>query len=91
MGVTFFVCVLVLSLLLHSAEHFLLQYDVRGKPKTTVYLLAELMKPDTEIKLSDEHQDFKWVSLDKACELVEHQTLQEVLKECSAFVQQNHT
>lgn len=49
------------------------------------------MKPDTEIKLSDEHQDFKWVSLDKACELVEHQTLQEVLKECSAFVQQNHT
>lgn len=68
-----------------------IKYDVRGKPKTTVYLLAELMKPDTEIKLSDEHQDFKWVSLDKACELVKHQTLQEVLKECSAFVQQNHT
>lgn len=68
-----------------------IKYDVRGKPKTTVYLLAELVKPDTPIKLSDEHQDFKWVSLDKACELVGHQTLQEVLKECSAFVQQNHT
>jgi bis(5'-nucleosidyl)-tetraphosphatase len=68
-----------------------LQYDVRGKPKTAVYLLAELIKPDTPIKLSDEHQDFKWVSLDKACELVKHQTLQEVLKECGAFVQQNHT
>jgi bis(5'-nucleosidyl)-tetraphosphatase len=83
--------VLVLSLVLHSAEHFYLQYDVRGKPKTAVYLLAELIKPDTEIKLSDEHQDFKWVSLDKACELVEHQTLQQVLKDCNAFVQQNHT
>jgi NUDIX domain. len=68
-----------------------LQYEVCGKPKTTVYLLAELIKPDTAIKLSDEHQDFKWVSLNKACELVEHQSLQEVLKECSAFVQKNQT
>jgi bis(5'-nucleosidyl)-tetraphosphatase len=84
-------CVFVLRLLLHSAEHFELQYNVRGTPKTTVYHLAELIKPDTEIKLSDEHTDFKWVSLDKACELVEHHTLQEVLKECSAFVQHSHT
>jgi bis(5'-nucleosidyl)-tetraphosphatase len=70
---------------------FFFQYDVRGKPKTAVYFLAELVKHDTPVMLSDEHQSFKWVPLDKACELVKHQTLQEVLKECNAFLQQNHT
>jgi bis(5'-nucleosidyl)-tetraphosphatase len=65
-----------------------LQYDVRGKPKTTVYLLAELIRLNTPVKLSHEHQSFKWVPLDEACQLVKHQSLQEVLKECSAFLHQ---
>jgi bis(5'-nucleosidyl)-tetraphosphatase len=66
-----------------------LQYDVRGKPKTTVYLLAELIKHNTPVKLSDEHQCFKWVPLYEACQLVKHQSLQEVMKECSAFLHQS--
>ncbi|KDR23432.1 hypothetical protein L798_05797 [Zootermopsis nevadensis] len=76
---------------LHIIEDFnkTIKYNVRGTPKTAVYLLAELIRLDTPVKLSDEHQDFKWVPLDKACKLVEHQTLQEVLKECSTFLQQN--
>jgi bis(5'-nucleosidyl)-tetraphosphatase len=78
-------------LLFSLIEHLsLFQYDVRGTPKTAVYLLAELIRHDTPVKLSDEHQDFKWVPLDTACKLVGHQTLQVVLKECSAFLQQNH-
>jgi hypothetical protein len=78
-------------LLFSLVEHLsLFQYGVRGTPKTAVYLLAELIRQDTPVKLSDEHLDFKWVPLDKACKLVEHQTLQEVLRECSAFLQQNH-
>jgi bis(5'-nucleosidyl)-tetraphosphatase len=68
-----------------------LQYDVRGKPKTTVYLLAELIKHNTPVKLSDEHQSFKWVPLEEACQLVKHESLQEVLKECSAFLPQYYT
>ncbi|PNF31367.1 Bis(5'-nucleosyl)-tetraphosphatase [asymmetrical] [Cryptotermes secundus] len=68
-----------------------IQYVVRGKPKTAVYLLAELIKHNTPVKLSEEHQRFKWALLDEACELVEHQSLQEVLKVCSAFLHQYHT
>ena len=50
-----------------------------------MYLLGEVNK-DTPVKMSDEHQDYKWLSLDEACELVEHQTLQGVLKECEEFL-----
>jgi hypothetical protein len=88
--VAFLSCIYLGYLLSSLIEnHCLFQYVVGGKPKTAVYLLAELMKHDTPVKLSDEHQDFKWVPLETACKLVEHQTLQEVLKECSTFLQRN--
>lgn len=32
------------------------------------------------VQLSDEHQDFKWLSLDKACELL-HDTMSAALRE----------
>ncbi|PSN40998.1 hypothetical protein C0J52_16058 [Blattella germanica] len=64
-----------------------IKYDVRGKPKTVIYLLAELVKTDTPVKLSDEHQAYEWAQLDRACALVNHETLQGVLRDCDIYLQ----
>jgi len=45
---------------------FVLEYPVKGKPKRVEYWLAYLKNPDTPIKLSHEHQDFRWVDLQKS-------------------------
>lgn len=39
---------------------------MNGKPKVVVYWLAKLINPNTNVKLSDEHQDFKWLTLEEA-------------------------
>ncbi|CAG4947765.1 unnamed protein product [Colias eurytheme] len=46
-----------------------LSYEVNGKPKEVIYWLAKLINPETPVKLSDEHQDFKWLPLQQAQEL----------------------
>ena len=39
-------------------------------PKIVVYYLAELINPkENDAKLSEEHQDFKWLPLKETCEL----------------------
>ncbi|CAB3251167.1 unnamed protein product [Arctia plantaginis] len=43
-----------------------LHYEVNGKPKVVVYWLAKLINPDMNVRLSDEHQDFKWLALEEA-------------------------
>ncbi|KAJ9580832.1 hypothetical protein L9F63_023990 [Diploptera punctata] len=72
---------------IHVYEDFtkVIKYPVRGVPKTTVYLLGEV-KQDTPVKISEEHQDFKWLQLNKACELLGHQTLQQVLQDCELYL-----
>ena len=57
-----------------------LNYEVRGKPKTVIYWPAEVKDYDVGIKLSDEHQDFKWLAIEKACELL-HDTTGEALRD----------
>ncbi|XP_045501692.1 bis(5'-nucleosyl)-tetraphosphatase [asymmetrical] [Colias croceus] len=47
----------------------MLTYEVNGKPKEVIYWLAKLINPETPVKLSDEHQDFKWLPLQQAQEL----------------------
>ena len=46
-----------------------LSYEAFGKPKIVTYWLAKLNSYEDKIILSDEHQDFKWLSLEKAVEL----------------------
>ena len=51
-----------------------LNYEVikKGKmvPKVVTYWLAELIHPQNDlVKLSEEHQDFKWLSLKETCDL----------------------
>jgi bis(5'-nucleosidyl)-tetraphosphatase len=38
----------------------ILNYKVKGKPKVVTYWLAELVNPQAKVKLSEEHQDYKW-------------------------------
>lgn len=57
-----------------------LNYEVRGKPKTVIYWLAELKDYDVPIRLSREHWDFKWLTVDSACELL-HDTTGVALRE----------
>ncbi|KAK7863289.1 hypothetical protein R5R35_005333 [Gryllus longicercus] len=62
-----------------------LHYDVKGVPKTVIYWLAELVKC-TPVKLSSEHQDYKWLTLTDACDIVQYKDMQELLQDCSKFL-----
>lgn len=67
-----------------------LNYEVQGKPKRVVYWLSELRDPNTPIKLSDEHIDFKWLNLALALNYVEkYKDFQQVLNEAESFIKSN--
>lgn len=57
-----------------------LNYEVRGKPKTVIYWPAEVKDYDVPIRLSREHREFKWLTIEKACELL-HSTTGVALRE----------
>ncbi|XP_063309892.1 bis(5'-nucleosyl)-tetraphosphatase [asymmetrical] [Pelobates fuscus] len=63
-----------------------LNYNVNEKPKTVIYWLAELKDFNTEVKLSNEHQDFRWLSLPEACKHAGYKDLQDTLKEANEFL-----
>lgn len=63
-----------------------LNYKVKGKPKIVHYWLAELINPQAKVKLSHEHQDYKWLSLKEACDIVEYKDMQEVLTEFEGYL-----
>lgn len=54
---------------------------MKGKPKTVVYWLAKLKNLKTEVKLSDEHQDFKWLPLNQAQEVSGFDDMKQLLAE----------
>ena len=65
-----------------------LNYEVKGKPKIVTYWLAELKDPSTPVKLSNEHQDFKWLNLQQACDHIpQFINQQEMLKETEEYLQ----
>lgn len=63
-----------------------LHYQVRGKEKEVLYWLAELRDPGIEVKLSDEHRDYRWVKLNEACRLAKYTDLQDTLKNVQHFL-----
>ncbi|XP_071964400.1 bis(5'-nucleosyl)-tetraphosphatase [asymmetrical]-like [Antedon mediterranea] len=63
-----------------------LKYEVEGKPKEVVYWLAELKDPNQTVKLSSEHQCYKWVLLDRACVLSKYEDLQETFRLAEAHL-----
>ena len=67
-----------------------LKYGVRGKPKRVEYWLSELKDPDTPVVLSHEHTDFKWLSLEKAFELISaYKELQEAITEAEEYIKKH--
>ncbi|XP_028412971.1 bis(5'-nucleosyl)-tetraphosphatase [asymmetrical]-like [Dendronephthya gigantea] len=74
------------SLNLMKDFKIVLEYPVKGALKKVIYWLAELTDHDCRVKLSDEHQDFKWANLAKACELVRYHDTQEALTSAEKFL-----
>ncbi|XP_059487224.1 bis(5'-nucleosyl)-tetraphosphatase [asymmetrical] [Neocloeon triangulifer] len=66
-----------------------LRYEVKGKPKVSVYFLAELVNPETPVILSHEHKAYEWLLIDDACKKANFQDMQELLRECNAFLTKN--
>lgn len=62
------------------------QYEVRGRPKSVVYWLAELQDPSTPVRLSEEHTAFEWLALSEAKHRVEFSDMQGLLQECDSFI-----
>lgn len=58
-----------------------LNYDVKGQPKTVIYWLAKIKNPEEKVKLSDEHQDFKWLPLKEAQEISGFEDMKQLLAE----------
>ncbi|KAF6216086.1 hypothetical protein GE061_000424 [Apolygus lucorum] len=63
-----------------------LKYTANGKPKVVTYWIAELIDECTTVKLSHEHQDYKWADYDQAFELVSYADAQSLLKECNDMI-----
>uniref|UniRef100_T1GQZ8 Bis(5'-nucleosyl)-tetraphosphatase [asymmetrical] n=1 Tax=Megaselia scalaris TaxID=36166 RepID=T1GQZ8_MEGSC len=61
-------------------------FRVQGKPKETVYWLAELKNPNQEVKLSDEHTEFKWLEKDPTKALEGHSDFCDLLEEFHAKI-----
>merc|ERR1719245_2109845 len=62
---------------------YIVENQRKGKtePKKVVYYLAELMNPkENNVKLSNEHQDFKWLPLKETCELSGFKDLNEAFE-----------
>lgn len=58
-----------------------LQYQVEdtGSDKRVTYRLAHLRDPGVNITLSSEHESYKWVAIAEALELVQYDSLKELL------------
>lgn len=56
-----------------------LKYEAFGRPKVVVYWLAKLINYEETVVLSEEHQAFKWLSLDEARDLSGFEDLKKVL------------
>ncbi|CAD7078914.1 unnamed protein product [Hermetia illucens] len=56
-----------------------LEYEVRGKLKTVIYWLAELIDPQKPPTLSDEHQDYKWLPKDEAKVLAKYKLMADLI------------
>lgn len=57
------------------------------KEKTVVYWLAKTVDPNLEtIKLSDEHVDFRWATLNEAVDLIKYDGMKNVIKKAHEYL-----
>lgn len=62
------------------------QYMAWGKPKVSVYFLAELSDPEAAVVLSDEHENWSWDRLEEACKMVDFPEMQRLLRKANDFL-----
>ncbi|XP_012251164.1 bis(5'-nucleosyl)-tetraphosphatase [asymmetrical] isoform X2 [Athalia rosae] len=67
-----------------------LVYQVKGKPKTVIYWLAEMVNAQKDARLSHEHQKFRWLQLQEACHLAGYSEMQDTLKYFDGYIIDNH-
>lgn len=63
-----------------------LNYVARQKPKTVIYWLAEVKDYNVEIRLSQEHQAYRWLGLEEACQLAQFKEMKATLQEGHQFL-----
>lgn len=63
-----------------------LQYKAWGKEKSVDYWLAKVKDCDCQIKLSSEHDDFKWLPIKEACKLVGYADMTTALNAAENFL-----
>lgn len=63
-----------------------LNYVAWKKPKTVIYWLAEVRDFDVEICLSQEHQAYRWLGLEEACQLAQFDEMKATLQEGHQFL-----
>uniref|UniRef100_A0AAA9TWM6 Bis(5'-nucleosyl)-tetraphosphatase [asymmetrical] n=2 Tax=Bos TaxID=9903 RepID=A0AAA9TWM6_BOVIN len=63
-----------------------LSYVARAKPKIVIYWLAEVKDCDVEVRLSREHQAYRWLELEDACQLAQFEEMKAALQEGHQFL-----
>lgn len=66
-----------------------LNYNVKGVPKTVIYWLAELINPNQSVRMSSEHQAYKWLGYEEACNLAKYADMQGALTEVNEYINKN--
>ena len=66
-----------------------LNYEVRGRPKTVIYWLSEMKDPTTSVTLSHEHKDYKWLNFKDALEYAKYADMQKALNEANDHISKN--
>uniref|UniRef100_A0AC35TQC8 Bis(5'-nucleosyl)-tetraphosphatase [asymmetrical] n=1 Tax=Rhabditophanes sp. KR3021 TaxID=114890 RepID=A0AC35TQC8_9BILA len=67
----------------------LMQYEVKGKPKTIKYWIGKL-KDGSVVELSHEHQNQKWCELAEALKVTDYKEMQILLVEAEEYIRNNH-
>ena len=62
-----------------------IHYEVKSKPKTVVYFLAET-RPDTQVKLSAEHTEHRWLPLVPVLNILQFDNARRLLIEAARFL-----
>lgn len=64
------------------------KYKVRShvdgivRPKVVTYFLAKLNDPDMPVTLSEEHTEFKWLSMEESLKIGGFDNMMEIFKQC---------
>lgn len=67
----------------------ILNYNVCGRPKSVIYWLAQLTNPSARVTLSDEHQDYKWLAFDDACQYGQYDDMKNLIKGYDDYIKSN--